>query len=221
VLNIGVDLRLVNSTTQEVVESVSYQKQILGYENEGAVGAGKSRKILSLTGGGSAIEPVQAGVRALIELGVYQLADYVYAGDRGSGCMEDSGQKYSAADNAQQPYVAMASNDARAMPNYGGQNYAAPLPQNRDVNSAPAQYPTRYQGLHADNGAPVYQAEAAPQPQYQEQYQPQNQAQNQGQYETQAQPQYAPQYQGQYQDQPPAQLQGQDLPRYLRDSWRR
>ena len=219
VLNIGVDLRLVNSLTQEVVKSVSYQKQILGYENEGALGGGKSRKLLSLTGGGSAIEPIQAGVRALIELGVYQLADYVYAGERGSGCMVDSSQKYSAAGDLSSAHAALASNDTRSTAPYSGPVYAAPERQYRNASGSEVQGPMNYQGVQANGGAPIYQAEAAPAPQYQPQYQ--TQAQDPAQYAPQYAPQYQGQSQGQYQDQPPALPQGQDLPRYLRDSWRR
>jgi len=62
-LNIGVDLRLVefqNPGSRE--DGFTVRSRSSDMKNEGDLGAGRSRKILSLTGGGSAIEPVQAGV---------------------------------------------------------------------------------------------------------------------------------------------------------------
>lgn len=249
VLNVGVDLRLVNSTTQEVVKTVSFQKQIIGHENEGALGGSKSRKILGLTGGVSAIEPIQAGVRALIELGVYQLADFVYTGENGSGCMSDTSRKYAALDTVRPVYNPPVYNppvydEPRPMvrqvepayvrptynpPAYDNRDIAPtyappqPQPQYRDSYSSQSQYQSQYQGRYDEPVPPVYQA---PQSQYPGAYQgqvPPLYVPPQEDLPRYAPQQYAPQYQDQYQEQyqQPYQGQPQDLPRYLRDSWRR
>lgn len=244
VLNVGVDLRLVNSTTQEVVKTVSFQKQIIGHENEGALGGSKARKILGLTGGVSAIEPIQAGVRALIELGVYQLADFVYTGENGSGCMSDTSRKYAALDTVRPVYNPPVYDEPRPMvrqvepayvrptynpPAYDNRDIAPtyappqPQPQYRDSYSSQSQYQSQYQGRYDEPVPPVYQA---PQSQYPGAYQgqvPPLYVPPQEDLPRYAPQQYAPQYQDQYQEQyqQPYQGQPQDLPRYLRDSWRR
>lgn len=72
-MNIGVDLRLVDTRTLVVVKTVSLQKQIKGEE----VGAGVYRffgsELLDLTVGAKRQEPLQLGVRTTIEQGVLEL----------------------------------------------------------------------------------------------------------------------------------------------------
>ena len=73
VMNIGLDLRLVNSKTLEVVDVVSYQKQIIGQE----IGAG----IFDFFGGNIfdigideySVEPLQLAVRSVIERAVLEM----------------------------------------------------------------------------------------------------------------------------------------------------
>lgn len=218
VLNVGVDLRLVNSRTQEVVKTVSFQKQILGHETDGTLGGSKSRKILGLNGGTSAIEPIQAGVRALIELGVYQLADYVYTGKRGSGCMTDSSQKYTAVNYPKPTFNGPVYDDPRqarryVQPTYAQPRAAAPAYDNRyaaPVNQAPQAHDA-YQYRYEEPTPPPYPVMQSRQSArgYQAQYQ--------GSYQVQAQPRYAPQ--PQYQQ--PNQGQYEEIPRYLRETWNR
>jgi curli biogenesis system outer membrane secretion channel CsgG len=72
-MNIGVDLRLVDTRTLLVVKTVSLQKQIKGEE----VGAGVYRffgsELLDLTVGAKHQEPLQLGVRTTIEHGILEL----------------------------------------------------------------------------------------------------------------------------------------------------
>lgn len=72
-MNIGVDLRLVDTRTLVVVKTVSLQKQIKGEE----VGVGVYRffgtELLDLTVGAKRQEPLQLGVRTTIEQGVLEL----------------------------------------------------------------------------------------------------------------------------------------------------
>jgi len=188
----------VNSTTQEVVKTVSFQKQIIGHENEATLGGSKSRKILGLTGGVSAIEPIQAGVRALIELGVYQLADFVYTGENGSGCMSDTSRKYAALDTVRPVYNPPVYDEPRPMlrqaePSYVRPTYNPPAYDNR--NSAPTyaapspspstgtairRNPSISHSIRAGMKSPFRRSISA-------------QSQYPGAYQGQVQPQYAPQ----------------------------
>ncbi|WP_210546550.1 CsgG/HfaB family protein [Rhodoferax sp. PAMC 29310] len=72
-MNIGVDLRLVDTRTLLVVKTVSLQKQIKGEE----VGVGVYRffgsELLDLTVGAKRQEPLQLGVRTTIEQGILEL----------------------------------------------------------------------------------------------------------------------------------------------------
>ncbi len=72
-MNIGVDLRLVDTRSLVVIKTVSLQKQIKGEE----VGAGVYRffgsELLDLTVGSKRQEPLQLGVRTTIEQGILEL----------------------------------------------------------------------------------------------------------------------------------------------------
>lgn len=78
VMNVAVDLRLVDSISQEVVAIAAYQKQIVGRETRAGVFDIFGGVAVDLSGGRSALEPLQLGVRALIERGVYDVAAELY-----------------------------------------------------------------------------------------------------------------------------------------------
>ena len=63
VMNIAIDLRLVQTTTLQVVDVVSYQKQIIGRE---------------ISAGEGGLEPVQLAVRALIERATVEFMANLY-----------------------------------------------------------------------------------------------------------------------------------------------
>jgi curli production assembly/transport component CsgG/holdfast attachment protein HfaB len=86
VMNVAVDLRLVDSISQEVVAIAAYQKQIVGREIRAGVFDIFGGMAVDLSGGQSALEPLQLGVRALIERGVYDVAAELY-GLTGSACL--------------------------------------------------------------------------------------------------------------------------------------
>ena len=85
-MNIGVDLRIIDTSTLVVVKTVSMQKQIKGEE----VGVGIYRffgsELLDITVGGKSQEPLQLGVRTTIEAGVLELVAAV-AGVDASACV--------------------------------------------------------------------------------------------------------------------------------------
>ncbi|MDQ1193834.1 curli biogenesis system outer membrane secretion channel CsgG [Brevundimonas vesicularis] len=73
VMNVAVDLRLVDTRSQEVVNSVSFQKQVIGVDRSlGLTGALGSVGGVGTAGNG-AMEPIQAAVRTVVERGVFEL----------------------------------------------------------------------------------------------------------------------------------------------------
>jgi len=79
VMNIGLDLRLVDTRSLEVVDVISYQKQIVGYE----VGAGifaffNYQNIIDVSAGGKSLEPIQLAVRSAIERAVLEMTANLY-----------------------------------------------------------------------------------------------------------------------------------------------
>jgi curli biogenesis system outer membrane secretion channel CsgG len=91
-MNIGVDLRLVDTRTLVVVKTVSLQKQIKGEE----VGVGIYRffgsELLDLTVGAKRQEPLQLGVRTTIEQGVLELVAAVGKVDA-KACLEQAAEQ--------------------------------------------------------------------------------------------------------------------------------
>jgi len=73
VMNVAVDLRLVDTRSQEVVNSVSFQKQVMGVDRSlGLTGTVGSVGGVGTAGSG-AMEPIQAAVRTVVERGVFEL----------------------------------------------------------------------------------------------------------------------------------------------------
>ena len=87
VLNVAIDLRLVNSRTQEVIDTVSYQKQLIGKSLNLGLNGGGDKVGASLSGGRSGMEPIQAAVRTLVERGVFELTAGFYGQTVKSACL--------------------------------------------------------------------------------------------------------------------------------------
>lgn len=98
VMNIGLDLRLVNSRTLEVVDFVSYQKQIVGHEVSAGVFDFLGGNLFQLGAGASAQEPLQLAVRSVIERAVLKMLVPLYhvnpsdCGSRIAGKSDPMGQ---------------------------------------------------------------------------------------------------------------------------------
>ena len=78
VMNIGLDLRLVNSRTLEVVDFVSYQKQIVGHEVSAGVFDFLGGNLFEIGAGESAQEPIQLAVRSVVERAVLKMLVPLY-----------------------------------------------------------------------------------------------------------------------------------------------
>lgn len=87
VMNIGMDLRLINSQTLEVVDVISYQKQIVGREIGGGLFSFFNGNVIDVSAGEGALEPVQLAVRAVIERSVLSFMGNLYGFSPTAGCL--------------------------------------------------------------------------------------------------------------------------------------
>jgi curli production assembly/transport component CsgG/holdfast attachment protein HfaB len=78
VMNIAMDLRLVDTTTLEVVDVISYQKQIIGRQISAGVFDFLGQTFFDASVGESALEPIQLGVRSVIERAVLEMMSRLY-----------------------------------------------------------------------------------------------------------------------------------------------
>jgi curli biogenesis system outer membrane secretion channel CsgG len=78
VMNIGLDLRLVQTQTLQVADVISYQKQIIGRE----VGIGYfdffNNNVIDVSTGEKALEPMQLAVRTVVERAVLEMMANIY-----------------------------------------------------------------------------------------------------------------------------------------------
>jgi curli biogenesis system outer membrane secretion channel CsgG len=78
VMNVGLDLRLVDTKTLEVVDVISYQKQIVARQVDAGVFDVLGTVVVSAGVGDSALEPIQLAVRAVIERAVLEMIAQLY-----------------------------------------------------------------------------------------------------------------------------------------------
>lgn len=72
IINVGLDLRMVNAQTFDVVYVSSLQKQIYGFEVEANVFRFFGSQLVEFSAGRIKNEPLQLGVRSVVEMAVYQ-----------------------------------------------------------------------------------------------------------------------------------------------------
>jgi len=78
VMNVGLDLRLVDTDTLEVVDVISYQKQIIGHQLQLGVFDFMGHTFFDASVGQSALEPIQLAVRSVIERAVLEMMVRLY-----------------------------------------------------------------------------------------------------------------------------------------------
>ena len=78
VMNVGLDMRLVNTNTLEVADVISYQKQIIGRQVSAGVFDFLGTNFFDASFGESALEPVQLAVRSVIERATLEMITRVY-----------------------------------------------------------------------------------------------------------------------------------------------
>jgi curli production assembly/transport component CsgG/holdfast attachment protein HfaB len=83
-MNVGLDMRLVNTSTLEVADVISYQKQIIGRQVSAGVFSFLGTNFFDVSVGESALEPIQLAVRSVIERAVLEMITRVYRAPGGS-----------------------------------------------------------------------------------------------------------------------------------------
>jgi curli production assembly/transport component CsgG/holdfast attachment protein HfaB len=78
VINVGLDLRLVDTRTLEVVDVISYQKQIIGREISAGIFDFLNNNVFDVSVGERALEPIQLAVRSVIERAVLEMTANLY-----------------------------------------------------------------------------------------------------------------------------------------------
>jgi len=78
VMNVGIDLRLVDTNTLEVVDVISYQKQIIGRQISAGVFDFLGQQFFDASVGESALEPIQLAVRSVIERATLEMMTRLY-----------------------------------------------------------------------------------------------------------------------------------------------
>lgn len=87
VMNIALDLRLVNTRTLEVVDVISYQKQVVGREVSLGVFDFLNGNLFDISAGRGALEPMQLAVRALIERATVEMSANLYGMPGPQSCL--------------------------------------------------------------------------------------------------------------------------------------
>jgi curli production assembly/transport component CsgG/holdfast attachment protein HfaB len=82
-MNVGLDLRLVDTNTLEVVDVISYQKQIIGRQISAGVFDFMGTTFFDASVGESALEPIQLAVRSVIERAVLEMVSRLYKAPEG------------------------------------------------------------------------------------------------------------------------------------------
>jgi len=88
VMNIGLDLRLVETRSLEVVDVVSYQKQIVGREISAGVFDFWNGNVFDVSAGEGGLEPIQLAVRAVVERGVLEMMANLYGARGPEVCLD-------------------------------------------------------------------------------------------------------------------------------------
>lgn len=86
VINVGVDLRLVDTRTLEVVDVISYQKQVVGREISAGLFDFANNNVFDIGAGERAMEPLQLAVRSTIERAVLEMVANLYGVPDSDSC---------------------------------------------------------------------------------------------------------------------------------------
>lgn len=88
VANVGIDLRVVDTETMQIVDVISYQKQIIGREISLGLFAFWDEAVIDIGTGGRSLEPVQLAVRSVIERAVLEISAQLYGVDPSAACVQ-------------------------------------------------------------------------------------------------------------------------------------
>jgi curli biogenesis system outer membrane secretion channel CsgG len=123
VMNVALDLRLVQTTSMEVVDVISYQKQIIGREISAGVFDFLNGNVFDISAGTGGFEPVQLAVRALIERATLEMMANLYGAPGPEVCLNAANDPLGGTTGATGGYYPAYQNtdtnnaDTRADPN--------------------------------------------------------------------------------------------------------
>jgi curli production assembly/transport component CsgG/holdfast attachment protein HfaB len=132
VMNVGLDMRLVNTNTLEVADVISYQKQIIGRQISAGVFSFLGTNFFDVSVGESALEPIQLAVRSVIERAVLEMITRIYRAPGGSCAIPLGTSADPLREAGEQPYAPPPAPVAYAAP-------AAPYRQPYAPQPYPAQ----------------------------------------------------------------------------------
>lgn len=166
IINVAIDMRLIDTRTQEVVDITSYQKQIVGREIKAGVFDFLNGNVFDVSGGVSNLEPIQLAVRTLVERSVYDFAARVYEIDPGQ-CLDEARTGAGSVPERRQTRRQTAASQVAAAPRVPAARTPTPQPPpaapSAQAAPAPVQTPQRaYSGPYLDrsrwlpvNGSPA------------------------------------------------------------------
>ncbi|MEY4880267.1 MAG: holdfast anchoring protein HfaB [Pseudomonadota bacterium] len=173
VMNVGLDLRLVDTNTLEVVDVISYQKQIVARQIEAGVFDVLGTQIVTAGIGESALEPIQLAVRAVIERAVLEMVSRLYdvgpEGCRGNSSNDPLADSYDPAAHSQ-THTAYAPEPAYAEPAYLPEPALPPAPpppayaSEPPIPPAPPSYSDYPEYPEPQANGPVYSQPLPPPP---------------------------------------------------------
>jgi curli biogenesis system outer membrane secretion channel CsgG len=157
VMNVGLDLRLVDTRTLQVVDVISYQKQIIGRQVSVGVFDFLGANFFDASVGQSALEPIQLAVRSVIERAVLEMTSRLYRSQGGCAAVTDP---LADGTEARAP-VSTGGSDRAPAPLQGGDSTSAPDHANNpttarneehDNDNASRQDPYRFYGTGDPSG---------------------------------------------------------------------
>jgi len=88
VMNVGLDLRLINTRTLEVVDVISYQKQIVAHQVSIGVFKVFNNNAFDVSAGEGGLEPLQLAVRSVIERATVEMTANLYGMPGPQACLQ-------------------------------------------------------------------------------------------------------------------------------------
>jgi curli biogenesis system outer membrane secretion channel CsgG len=136
VMNVGLDMRLVNTNTLEVADVISYQKQIVGRQVTAGIFDFLGTNFFDVSAGESALEPIQLAVRSVIERAVLEMVTRIYRAP-GGACASPIGTAGDPlADAGDRPYPYVQQAYSQPMP------YQQPYPYQQQPYQQPYYNPS-------------------------------------------------------------------------------
>jgi curli production assembly/transport component CsgG/holdfast attachment protein HfaB len=136
-MNIGLDLRLVDTRTLQVVDVISYQKQIIGRQVGIGVFDVLGGNVYNISAGEGALEPIQLGVRSVIERATLEMMSNLYGAPGPEMCLRNGDPLGAATTGVTGGYIPAYNN----LDSNNGQTRAAPQRwENAPQTGAPSRY---------------------------------------------------------------------------------